>query len=65
MLDIKVAYSGNLKFMQVPIVGDEGFVGEWVETKTGIIRRVLEGLRGLSSRHVAPHLLKGVGDACR
>eukprot|EP00973_Karenia_brevis_P092134 12410914-Karenia_brevis.AAC.1 len=31
----------------------------------GIIRRVLDGLRGLSSRHVAPYLLKGAGDACR
>eukprot|EP00973_Karenia_brevis_P019599 2688776-Karenia_brevis.AAC.1 len=31
----------------------------------GIIRRVMEGLRGLSSRHVALYLLKGAGDACR
>eukprot|EP00973_Karenia_brevis_P032808 4528898-Karenia_brevis.AAC.1 len=58
-LGIKVDYSGNLKFMQIPIVGDDGFIAEWVETKMGIIRRVLEGLRGLSSRHVALYLLKG------
>eukprot|EP00973_Karenia_brevis_P051636 7170916-Karenia_brevis.AAC.1 len=51
--------------MQVPIVGNEGFIREWVETKMGIIRRVLEGLQGLSSRHVALYLLKGAGDACR
>eukprot|EP00973_Karenia_brevis_P014662 2000509-Karenia_brevis.AAC.1 len=31
----------------------------------GIIKRVLDGLRGLSSRHVALYLLKGAGDACR
>eukprot|EP00973_Karenia_brevis_P071713 9965703-Karenia_brevis.AAC.1 len=31
----------------------------------GIIKRVLEGLRGLTSKHVALYLLKGAGDACR
>eukprot|EP00973_Karenia_brevis_P024177 3337719-Karenia_brevis.AAC.1 len=64
-LGISVDYSGNVKFMQVPIAGDGDFFREWVDAKMGIIRRVLEGLRGLSSRHVALYLLKGAGDACR
>eukprot|EP00973_Karenia_brevis_P058945 8206676-Karenia_brevis.AAC.1 len=64
-MGVKVDYSGNVKFMQVPIVGDEAFVGEWIESKMGIIRRVLEGLKGLSSKHVALYLLKGAGDGCR
>eukprot|EP00973_Karenia_brevis_P071577 9945294-Karenia_brevis.AAC.1 len=64
-LGIKVDYSGNLKFMQVPVVGDDEFLAAWVEAKMGIIRKVLTGLRGLSSKHVALYLLKGAGDACR
>eukprot|EP00973_Karenia_brevis_P037079 5112184-Karenia_brevis.AAC.1 len=64
-LGISVDYSGNVKFMQVPVVGDEGFIKEWVGTKMGIIKKVFEGLRGLSSKHVALYLLKGAGDACR
>eukprot|EP00973_Karenia_brevis_P026281 3624646-Karenia_brevis.AAC.1 len=51
--------------MQVPVVGDEGFISEWMGTKMGIIKRVLEGLRGLTSKHVALYLLRGAGDACR
>eukprot|EP00973_Karenia_brevis_P078574 10907959-Karenia_brevis.AAC.1 len=64
-LGITVDWSGNVKFMQVPIVGDERFVRDWVNTQMGIIKRVLNGIRGLSSRHVALYLLKGAGDACR
>eukprot|EP00973_Karenia_brevis_P021528 2959192-Karenia_brevis.AAC.1 len=64
-MGITVDYSGNVKFMQVPVVGNREFIAEWVKSKMGIIRRVLEGLRGLSSRHVALYLLKGAGDACR
>lgn len=51
--------------MQVPIVGSEEFIREWVDLKMGIIKKVLEGVRGLSSRHVALYLLRGAGDACR
>eukprot|EP00973_Karenia_brevis_P091460 12407535-Karenia_brevis.AAC.1 len=43
-LGITVDWSGNVKFMQVPIVGDEMFIREWVQAKMGIIRRVLNGL---------------------
>eukprot|EP00973_Karenia_brevis_P032578 4496591-Karenia_brevis.AAC.1 len=64
-MGITVDYSCNVKFMQVPVVGYEGFIAEWVGTKMGIIKRVLEGLRGLTSKHVALYLLKGAGDACR
>ena len=64
-MGIKVDYSGNVKFMQVPIVGSEAFIKEWVGAKMGIIKRVLHGVRGLSSKHVALFLLKGAGDACR
>ena len=46
-------------------MGDAAFIAEWVDAKMGIIRKVLEGLKGLSSRHVAFYLLKGAGDACR
>ena len=51
--------------MQVPVVGNEAFVREWVESKMGVIRRGLQGIAGLSSKHVALYLLKGAGDACR
>ena len=64
-MGISVDYSGNVKLMQVPIAGDSEFLREWVDTKMGIIKRVLVGLRGLSSKHVALYLLKGAGDACR
>ena len=64
-LGIKVDYFVNLKFMQVPIVGDDGFIVEWLESKMGTIRTMLEGSRSLSSRHVALDLLKGAWDACR
>eukprot|EP00973_Karenia_brevis_P028255 3893536-Karenia_brevis.AAC.1 len=64
-LGIKLDYSGNVKFMQVPIVGDAAFIQEWINSKMAIIRRILEGLKGLSSRHVALYLLRGAGDGCR
>ena len=47
--------------MQVPIVGTDESINEWVRSKVGIIRKVLDGLRGLSSRHIALCLLKGAG----
>eukprot|EP00973_Karenia_brevis_P034198 4716632-Karenia_brevis.AAC.1 len=62
---IKVDYSGNVKFMQLPVVGDEEFIAEWVRNKMGNIKKVLEGIRGLPSKHVALYLLKNAGDACR
>jgi hypothetical protein len=64
-LGIKVDYSGNLKFMQVPIVGDAVFLREWGEQKMGVIRKILEGVRGLSKRHVALYLLRKAGHGCR
>ena len=64
-LGVKIDFSCNVKFMQVPIVGDASFIEEWADAKMGIIKNVLEGVKGLSSRHVAFYLLKGAGDACR
>ena len=63
--DITVDYSGNAKSMQVPIVGSAGFFAEWVEHKMGVIRKVLEGVRGLSKRQVALYLLRKAGHGCR
>ena len=51
--------------MQVPVVGGAAFIQEWAESKMGIIKKVLDRVKGLSSRHVAFYLLKGAGDACR
>ena len=39
-LGVNIDYSGNVKFMQVPIVGDSEFIKEWVEAKMGIIKKV-------------------------
>ena len=64
-LGITVDYSGNVKFMQVPIVGSEAFIREWLQYKLGIIKNIFEGIRGLSSRHVALHLLRKTGHGCR
>ena len=64
-LGIKVDYSQNVKFMQVPVVGSGEFVREWVEYKMGIIKRVFAGLRGLSKRQVALYLLRRAGHGCR
>jgi len=64
-LGITVDYSGNVKFMQVPIAGSEAFIREWLQYKMGIIKKILEGIRGLSSRHVALHLLRKTGHGCR
>jgi hypothetical protein len=64
-LGVKIDYSCNVKFMQVPVTGNGDFMREWAASKMDIIRRVLHGVRELSSRHVALYLLKGAGDACR
>ena len=52
-------------FMQVPTVGSQAFMKEWAADKMKDIKKVLEGLRGLSSNHVALYLLKGARNACR
>ena len=64
-LGIKIDYSGNVKFMQVPIAGSAAFIREWIDTKMGIIWRVLEGVRGLSNKHAALYLLRRAGHGCR
>ena len=51
--------------MQVPIAGTPEFIREWVSTKMGIIKRVLEGVRGLSNKHAALYLLRKAGHGCR
>ena len=51
--------------MHLPSVGTLDFMKEWVAEKMKDITKVLEGLRGLSSKHVALYLLKGAGNACR
>ena len=47
-LGIAIDYSGNVKFMQVPVVGSAGFVQEWVANKMGVIKWILGGIKGLS-----------------
>ena len=64
-LGITVDFSCNVKFMQVPIVGDSTFLEEWAGQKMDIIRGVLEGIKGLSKRQVALYLLRGAGHGCR
>jgi len=64
-LGIKIDYSGNVKFMQVPVVGSREFVKEWVGQKMSIIKSILEGIRGLSKRQVALYLLRKAGHGCR
>ena len=64
-LGIKIDYSGNVKFMQVPISGTREFINEWVATKMGIIKGVMEGIKGLSQRQVALYLLRKAGHGCR
>ena len=64
-LGIPVDYSGNIKFMQVPIVGSPQFIREWATYKLGIIKGILEGIRGLSQRQVALYLLRKTGHGCR
>ena len=58
-------YSCNVTFMKVPIVGSAEFFREWADEKLELIRRVFEGIRGLSSRHVALYVLRGAADVCR
>ena len=64
-LGIKIDYSGDVKFMQVPIAGSPAFIKEWVATKMGIIKKILQGLSGLSQRQVALYLLRKAGHGCR
>ena len=64
-LGIEIDWSGNVLFMQVPIVGTLVFMKEWAAEMMKDITKVLEGLRGLSSKHVALYLLKRAGNACR
>jgi len=64
-LGIPVDYSGNVKFMQVPIVGSAAFFREWATYKLGIIKGILEGISGLSQRQVALYLLRKTGHGCR
>ena len=42
-------------------MGSMAFMKEWAEGKTKDICKVREGLRGLSSKHVALYLLEGAG----
>ena len=58
-------YSRNVKFMQVPVVGAEEFIKEWVKQKMGIITKILEAVKGLSKRQVALYLLRKAGHGCR
>ena len=51
--------------MQVPVVGSQQFIREWVTYEMGIIRQVLDGVSGLSQRQVALYLLREAGDGCR
>ena len=49
-LGININRSGNVMFMKVPIVGSAAFVKEWGDAKMEYIKRVFDGLRGLSRR---------------
>ena len=60
-LGIEVDWSGNVKFMQVPIAGSDEFLREWADEKWKELAKVFEGLKGLSSKHAALYLLKGEG----
>eukprot|EP00973_Karenia_brevis_P092414 12412320-Karenia_brevis.AAC.1 len=40
-MGVQIDYTGDVKFMQVPVVGSAAFVGEWAAQKMGIIKRVL------------------------
>ena len=42
-LGVKIDYSCNVKFMQVPIAGSAEFVREWVATKMGVINKNFAG----------------------
>ena len=42
-LGITIDYSGNVKFMQVPIAGSTQFIKDWVAYKMGIIKGILSG----------------------
>ena len=64
-LGVQVDYSCNVKFMQVPVVGSPEFVKEWVGQKMGVIKKILEGVRGLSKWQVALYLLRRAGHGCR
>ena len=64
-MGIQIDYSCNVKFMQVPIVGSPEFVKEWVATKMGIIKKILQGVSGLNRRQVGLYLLRKAGHGCR
>ena len=64
-LGIPIDYSCNVSFMQVPVVGSAEFVSEWVARKLGIVKKIMEGARGLSKRQVALYLLRKAGHGCR
>jgi len=64
-LGVKIDYSCNVKFMQVPIAGSAEFVREWVATKMGVVKKILQGVSGLNQRHVALYLLRKAGHGCR
>ena len=57
-LGITVDYSRNVTFIQVPVVGSDEFVKEWVKQKMNIISKTLDGVKGLSKRQVAVYLLR-------
>ena len=52
-LGIIIDWLGNVLFMQVPIVGSGAFTREWATEKMKDTAKVVEGLRWLSSKHVA------------
>lgn len=64
LLGIKIDYSGNVKFKQVPIVGsdEDEFARAWSKQKMEIMRGISHG--GLSQRQVALYLLRKAGHWC-
>lgn len=60
-LGSKMHYSGNVSFMQVPIVGHSAFVEEWAEQTLAIICKVLVGVQRLPRQQVVFYLLRDAG----
>ena len=64
-LGIEVDTSLDVMFMKIPLIGSEGFINEWIESKLGILSDTLDVLGKLPNPHVAYYLLKQAAGVCK
>lgn len=64
-LGIKIDTSCNIKFMKVPLIGDEPFAKKWIDSKLQKLKETLDVVGKLPKPHVAYYLLRRAAGTCK